>query len=59
MTKNEALMSVGTLIDWLRDYRDLSETIVTNEELEALDYLYNTIFTNQTYHYERRIYRPK
>lgn len=42
MNKNEALMSVEILIDWLRDNRDLSETIVTNEELEALDYLYNT-----------------
>ena len=42
MNKNTALMSVGTLIDWLRENRDLSEYIVTNEELEALDYLYNT-----------------
>ncbi len=45
MDKNKALTLVGNLIEWLRQNRDLSETSVTDNELEALEYLYNT------YHY--------
>lgn len=42
MNKNEALLVVSSLIEWLRENRDLSETIVTDNELEAIEYLYNT-----------------
>lgn len=42
MNKNEALLAVGDLIEWLIENRDLSEDIVTNTELEAIEYLYNT-----------------
>ena len=42
MDKNTALTLIGNLIEWLRQNRDLSETIVTDNELEALKYLYNT-----------------
>ena len=45
MDKNTALTLIGNLIEWLRQNRDLSEIVITNNELEALEYLYNT------YHY--------
>lgn len=47
MDKNTAILAIGNLIEWLRENRDLSETVVTNDELEALEYLYNTY-----HHYE-------
>ena len=42
MNKNTAILAIENLIEWLRENRDLSETVVTNNELEALEYLYNT-----------------
>ncbi len=42
MDKNEALLVVDNLIEWLIENRDLSEDIVTNHELEAIHYLYTT-----------------
>ena len=45
MDKNTAILAIKNLIEWLRQNRDLSEIVITNNELEALEYLYNT------YHY--------
>lgn len=45
MDKNTAMIAIENLIEWLRENRDLSETVATNNELEALEYLYST------YHY--------
>lgn len=42
MDKNTAILAIGNLIEWLKQNRDLSETSVTDNELEALEYLYKT-----------------
>ena len=44
MDKNTAILAIKNLIEWLKENRDLSETVVTNDELEALEYLYRTYY---------------
>ena len=40
--KNEAFNTVNNLVNWLKENRDLSNTVITDNELEALQYLLDT-----------------
>ena len=42
MTRDTILMYIKNLIDFCEENRDISEMVITNEELKAITYLYNT-----------------